>query len=280
MVYDHGVRPLWVIQRNLGNTDDCQRVIEACHEDGCDVQAVDVVPFSDDLPEVPGDRPTVFYGATGFINRVHLRGSWRPGAFYDAEAFRYSRYIREYGELVLNADAELTTIGDYNPTDFPYANENLDDFIRPDRDLKEFAGAVIRRGDFAQWRSRIIGLSLHEDLEVDESCPIIVAEPVGIPDEWRTFIVDGQVVAGSHYRTYQRLDVVPGVPDDVREFAENAARIWAPAPVFTMDIARSGEGLYILELGCFNSSGFYASDIKALIFAINSHIRDEPKYHS
>ena len=35
-----------------------------------------------------------------------------------------------------------------------------------------------------------------------------------------------------------------------------------------MDVGRSGDGLYIIELNGFNSAGFYAADLGELVRAI------------
>lgn len=255
----------WVVQQNLGKSSDTDRVMAAARENGCRVIGIDVIPFSTDLPDVPSDMPTVFYGATQFINNVFLSGMWSPGAFYDPETFRFSRYLLEYGESMLNSSVELTTIDLFGSIERD--PEKLI-FIRPDRDLKEFAGDVIRTGDFQQWAKRVS----HGGYTVTGDCPIVIAEPVGISCEWRTFVVNGRVVAGSQYRCNRILDVKESLPYRVRMFVEEHAQRWSPASVFSFDVAQSGDELYVLELGCFNSSGFYGSDIELLIKEISRHI--------
>lgn len=257
----------WVVQQNLGKRDDTDRMMAAIRALGMSAVGVDVVPFSDDLPDIPNDQPTVFYGATGFINSVYLRGSWRPGTFYDGDAFKFSRYLEEYGDRMLNSGARLTTLGGFK--DIGLSPDELV-FIRPDRDLKEFAGDVIRVGDFTTW---VDDLS-YGNYTLRPECPIVVADPVGIRYEWRTFIVNGQVVTGSQYRRDGTLCVEASLPTRVRKFAEACAGVWSPAPVFVMDIGQSGAELYIIELGCVNSAGFYASDIELLIKEISHHIKD------
>ena len=257
----------WVIQRNLGRTDDHGRIVEAVSSVGSDPIEVDVIPFSDDLPDVPGHRPTVFYGATGFVNSVITRGSWTPGAFYDAEAFRYSRYLQEYGERMINHGAVITTMQGFQPS----GPDPI--FVRPDRDLKEFAGCVIEPARFVEWRHNLLG----RGYSIADDCPIVVAEPVGISTEWRLFVVEGRVVSGSRYRSRFILDPSPEVPERVVAFAEESARTWSPQPVFVMDVGLSAGNLYIIELGCFNSAGFYASDVGAVISAVDRHIRSNFK---
>lgn len=256
----------WIIQKNLGNTIDSERMISAAQAIGAEALGVDVIPFSDDLPDIPNDRPTVFYGATGFINSIHLKGSWNPGVFYDADKFRYTRYLLEYGERMLNSSVELTTLELFSRVD---RDPDAQVFIRPDRDLKEFAGEVITCSEFSSWAQKVS----HGGFTVKPDCPIVIAPPVGISREWRTFIVNGRVVTGSQYRRDRVLDVSPGLPDRVAAFADECARSWSPAPVYALDVAQSGGQLYVLELGCFNSAGMYACDIELLIKEISHHIK-------
>jgi hypothetical protein len=137
-------------------------------------------------------------------------------------------------------------------------------FIRPDRDLKEFAGSVIKVSDFENWSHKIS----HGDFAIKKDCPIVVAEPVGIRSEWRLFVVNGRVVAGSQYKKDDKLCLDNLVPEQVISFANDCISIWNPMPVFVIDIGQSASNLYIIELGCFNSAGFYAADIKTIMKAV------------
>jgi hypothetical protein len=100
----------------------------------------------------------------------------------------------------------------------------------------------------------------------------MLAEPVGLRDEWRLFVVDGEVVAGSHYRSYQRLDVSPHVPDEVKRFAEQLIASRSPAPVVVMDIGRSGNELFVVEFNGACSSGFYAADVPVWAAAVGRFV--------
>jgi hypothetical protein len=87
--------------------------------------------------------------------------------------------------------------------------------------------------------------------------------------EWRVFVVDGKVVSGSHYRSYLRLDQKPDLPTKVIEFVEDACKVWVPAKVFVMDVGESYKNLFIIECNCFNSSGFYKSDIEKIVISVS-----------
>ena len=72
-------------------------------------------------------------------------------------------------------------------------------------------------------------------------------------------MVGGRAVTGSQYRRYHRLEVQVGLPDSVVRFAEETAEVYSPAEVFVIDVAQSGDSLFVVEYNCFNSSGFYGS---------------------
>jgi hypothetical protein len=245
----------WILQSNLSRTG-VDQIEAACAALGVPSLRVMARPFDPHPPDVQVDGPAIFYGATNFVTTIHRSGRWHPGVFFDEENFRISAYLQHWD--MLNNDAEQTTLGEFG-------RRGLDPeqlfFVRPDRDLKEFAGEVVRFGDFAAWQARISA----GDYLLGPDCPIVVAPPVGIADEWRLFMVDGRAVTGSHYRSYHRLDVQPEVPTEVRAFAEAMARRWSPASVFALDVGRSGPGLYVIEANCVNSSGLYAADVRTFV---------------
>jgi len=139
-------------------------------------------------------------------------------------------------------------------------------FIRPVKDLKEFTGDVMEFQDVVRWEQKIRYLpGCDNNPTLTPATEIAVSEPVGIAHEWRLFIVDGKVSSGSHYRSYMKLEVKAGVPENVRQFAEEMCKTWTPEKVFVMDVGESAGNLYVIECNCFNSSGFYQSDIDRII---------------
>jgi hypothetical protein len=264
------MRPRWIVQTNLGSAADVEQLRQACAAQGLPFVGVAAIPFSDELPAVEGEGPAVLYGSTRFVQRMAAGGRFWPGTFFDEATFQFAAWQRAWGAHLLNAAAEHTTLGALAERALP-PDALL--FVRPERDLKEFAGEVLRFGELAAWVERLTAT----DLTLDRSCPVVVAEPVGIAEEWRLVLVAGRVVAGSRYRVHHRLAVAPAVPDEVVRFAEARAAEWAPAPAFVLDVGRSGPGLYVIECNCFNSAGFYACDVGALVGAISAWVdRAEP----
>jgi hypothetical protein len=255
----------WIVQQNLGRTGDVPAIAEACARLGLGHLGVDAVPFSDDPPAAPAGGPTVFYGSTRFVRNALRAGRWWPAAFFDEARFRYSAWREPYREWLLNADAEVMPFERFAAAGHP--PDRLF-FIRPDGDDKEFAGEVLAFGEARAWYAQASA----GGAAFDPACPIVVAEPAGIAEEWRLFVVDGAVSSGSQYRFRHRLSVAPGLPPEVAAFGAAVARRWSPAPAFALDLCRSGEGLYVLEVNCFNSAGFYASDVQKVVGDVSAFV--------
>lgn len=246
----------WAIQSNLVNGADLEKVLQACRQQGRPATTFTTVPFSNQPPDLDNSNPTVFYGSTGCMSNIWESQRWHPGVFFDPERFSFPAWNAAYGSDCLNSAAQQTTLGELATLSYP--EEQLL-FLRPIHDDKAFAGEVMAFGEIQNW---VKGL---DQTVLSPDCPILVAEPVGIGHEWRLFLVNGRYSTGSHYRTRQRLDVYSGVPPEVVAFAESLATRWQPAPVFVLDVAQSGDRLYLVEINCFNSAGFYASDVDRLV---------------
>ncbi len=98
----------------------------------------------------------------------------------------------------------------------------------------------------------------------------MICFPKNIEDEWRVFMVNGKAITGSHYRRDNRLDVYPGVPEEVVEFTEFLDKeVYSQALVYTLDICKCKGLLKVVEVNGFNSSGFYSSDVDRLVTSIS-----------
>jgi hypothetical protein len=262
---------LWIVQTNLGGQSDIATWLGALDAEAIPYRRFDVVPFSAALPAVEYDGPVVCYGSTNFVMNCRAAGRWIPGVWHDQEKFTWSAWAKHLGDLLLNSPdtCERTTIGALR------GSSRADDelvFVRPDRDLKEFSGEVAEVGRFRAW-CRDVAEGAFEQLRPDT--PIVLCTPFRIRTEWRLFLVDRAVVTASQYRRDGRLSVQAGAPGDVLAFGEAVATRWSPASVFTLDVCRSGESLFVLEAQGFNSAGHYAADLKALVRAVSAQAARE-----
>lgn len=256
----------WAIQTNLGSSRDAEALVGVCRALGFDAVEVVRPPFEDRPPDVPADQPTVFYGSASLIEAVVGAGRWQPGAWVLGDD--YESWIADYGGLMLNASARVLSLAEL-AADAALANADDLVFARPCRDSKLFAGQVTPAAELVAWARRALAV---EDTACTPETRVMLAEPVGLRDEWRLFVVDGEVVTGSHYRSYERLAVTAGVPDEVKQFAEQVLARRSPAPVCVIDVGRSGDELFVVEFNGACSSGFYAADLRAWVAAVGHFV--------
>lgn len=232
---------------------------------GLHCELIQAVPFSDELPAVSADGLTVFYGATTLIQNVSRARAFTPGLFFDEVRFDFESLREHYKDHLLNADSEVTTVAALStrglrPDDYF--------FIRPAADGKEFTGTVMSGTELGDWLARVGG----SDGALTVNSRIQLSTPRTIAREWRVFVVDGTPVAWSRYRTNFRLDPSPVVPSEVIEFAASMAKLYSPSEVFTLDVCEHEQSLRVIETNCFNSSGFYACDLRALVRAVSGFV--------
>ena len=259
-------RVRWAIQTNLGSSRDAEALAAACRAQGCEVVPIVRAPFEERAPDVPTDQGIVFYGSSSLIDAVVDAGRWRPGAW--VLRGDYEEWIVDYGEHMLNTGARVLSLAEL-AGDAVLADDERLVFSRPCRDSKLFAGQVTPGRELVAWARRALGVG---GVSCTPETRVMLAEPVGLRDEWRLFVVDGEVVTGSHYRSYQRLDVSPEVPGEVKRFAEQIIARRSPAEVVVIDIGRSGDELFIVEFNGACSSGFYAADLSAWVAAVGRFV--------
>jgi hypothetical protein len=246
---------LWVIQRHL-HSPAPSALFRACEAVHAEVLYED---FDDaQLPQLSTDRPTIFFGSCRFAQLIAAANAWRPGVWFDPESFCCSRYLSEFGSLMLNHDGEVTTLAT-----LPHSPlwQQAKVFLRSDGDLKELDGSVWDRSQLHAFVERLVTRGEQQMLAL----PILVAPRKLIDYEWRLFILDGLVLSASQYRYFGDVCCQPGAPDRVVDFAERVAAIWSPARLYVMDVAQCDTGLFVLELNGFNSCGFYSCDVPHIV---------------
>jgi hypothetical protein len=252
----------WIVQTNVEPESTSPSALRrACEAEGRDFREVSVPPGSPTLPDLPPiDGPVVFHGRTTLILRASEHPRWRRGVFFDPARFQHRAYVLAYGDRVLNAEARIMSWEDLLREPFEPGKSV---FLKPNDDLKRFSGTVATPSG-----CRDLYHSLRSARHpVDPTAEVVVAEPREIDAEWRLFIVDGEIVAGSMYRPGGD----PHLPRELTQFAEEAISRWAPAPVFVLDVARVDRTWKIVECNCFNGSRFYAADVGRIVQAVSEY---------
>ncbi|MFO0650679.1 MAG: ATP-grasp domain-containing protein [Polyangiales bacterium] len=256
----------WAVQTNLGSADDVEKLLGYLDRLGVPVTPLKVIPFDDTPPDVPAEGRVIFYGSTTLMRNVAREGRWTPGVFFDEARFSFEALRAGYGDALLNGASEVVSVGDFA---LRAIDPETEFFVRPANDLKEFTGMVRTFGEIASWREGLA--SSNGPLGLDTR--IQVAPPQALGREWRTVVVDGDVITASQYRSSGRLKVTGDVPDEVTDFARAMAKRYQPAPVFVLDIGEVEEGLRVIETNCFNSAGFYWCDLYEIAKRVTAYVR-------
>lgn len=187
------------------------------------------------------------------------------GFFYNYKTFDQALYSKLEIPL-LNNDAEYYGIKENFELFF-----DEDKFVKPSRDLKAFDAGILPKG-------KSIG-------EYVESIPrqrffleekLVVSSIKEMVDEYRCFVVGGEVVGISGYRENGIAKEHEVFSEQVKETASEYAKLYQPAEIFTMDLVRlKNDDIKIVEYNCFNCSGVYLCDMVNTFSKIKEHILKE-----
>lgn len=250
----------WMLQDNLINPDTRDHVRALLEARKVPYTLVRLVPFFHLLDNEVEDPvgPVFAYGSTGLGVVARTRG-WQPGYFDDN--LDYELMLAKYGELALNAGSLCGQLDQLEPTFDRF-------FVRPVLDTKSFAGTVMTRQDFEDFRDGVAKVSQEKDVTLRPEDRIVLAPLTDIRAEYRLFVIGGQVVTGSRYKLGDRVHSSAVVPGEVAAFAQACADHWSPNAAYTLDIADTPVGLKVIETNSANSAGFYACDVGAIIDAV------------
>lgn len=253
----------WVVQSNL-NSEGSDLIEKACREIGAIYTPVEIIPFSDTLPDYDRSIPAIFYGSTTMGRLVF----GERGYFFDAANFHMQLLSMNYRKLMLNYPYGEYTIEEL-VEEIPFWDYN-EFFIRPLDDSKSFVGQVINGHEIKDWFAK---LQQSDSTEITTETEVLVTSPKRIETEWRLWIVRGKVIAASQYRRNDILIKKEGCPAGIKDFAEFVCRLWTPHDVFCMDVCVLPENRnpFIVECGCFNSCGFYAADVNVIVKEITNY---------
>ncbi len=261
---------MWVVQNNLYNESEYERMLEALERFGIEHIEIKVVPFVHDLvPEVvidPGKNVLVM-GTTTLVKIAKKRG-WI--AFFN-DNFDHDVWVKNYGRDMLNFDAKRIRFDEV----VTHGLENF--FIRPAKDNKIFTGKLYSIDEFKEWSEKILSSDFQSGFTtLRPDTEVVIASPKKILQEYRLFIVDGKIVTSSLYKigSTPRYDSV--VDEDVLSFGSYVISKWVPDEAFVLDVARVEDGLKIVEINCINNSGLYACDSYKLVQALDEIRKNFP----
>lgn len=258
----------WIVQNNLIKQKVLDEFRTAFSELNIEFEEVKMIPFSNELPPFHPSEQNVFYGSTTLMMNAAKHPVYKSGVFYDAGHFTTENYLQQWGSDMLNHDGVILSFKDFMENELAKKEQW---FLRPDADNKSFAGGLMSSNEIKEWYQKILKI---DNPDLNAETLVFASGPKTITREWRNFIVNGKVVSSARYVLHGNLaPSTEDVPEKMIEFTTQCASQYAPHTIFVMDVAETTEGFKIIECNCFNGTGFYGHDIKAIVKSITNHLK-------
>lgn len=160
----------------------------------------------------------------------------QPSATFLLEDYTFKDWYKIFGkENMLNPDVQFA-----RPGEIIWTDEEM--FVRPLMDTKSFNGGVYNKNM----------------LTVDVECVVALIQK--IQKEFRFFVIGGKIIGKSQYKMNGELFPSSMVDSDAIAFAEEMIKLF-DFPGYVIDIASTNGKCSVVELNCFNASGFYEIDL-------------------
>lgn len=252
----------WVLQHNVFREDKYDDMIKAIDKLGCSYSQHTVVPFVGELlpdPDFPPEQSVICMGSLS-MRHVATRKGWYPGVF-DVNRYDFEVQRERWGRHMLNYDARVSRFEDAR-------FESDSGFIRPTGDNKQFSGMVTDRIMLKAWQEQVCKLELDDGSTLRADTMVETNRVLPIYREVRYWIVKGEIVTSSVYKTGRRVQYFPNIDDEMDQYVRDRVGEWQPTGAFVIDIAETPDGLKIIEINTLNSCGLYACDPQKLVFAL------------
>lgn len=267
----------WLLQTNLYSEDGWDALVSALERLEKPYSVHKVIPFSDGQldpdPGLPDGARAIVMGSYTMARYAAARG-WKPGAYLENLDFEIQR--EHWGERMLNYDAIITRFDEVSEIIVDGRCEPF--FLRPVHDSKAFTGFVCDWPYYQEWLAGLLRMPETADPVNDLlgvnvltlATPVMICRKKEIWTETRTWVVGGEVVTASGYKTgtLKRYTAPDQVDQHVIDFAQARADEWCPNRAFVLDVAETEDGLRIVEVNNLNSAGFYKGDVQVLLNAI------------
>ena len=227
------------------------------------VEGVSIVYEDETYKKFPKGSCTVFLGSISAARKLQRNSKlhgWVPNLWCNWNNYKCSTYYAYWGEHLFNQDYTFIPVAEFARKLDSFFDLTDRIFVRPDSGAKPFTGAIFEKRDFEgkSWDYLMSELNPYDLLVVSSIKPI--------EREWRVVCSGKEVITGSRYKTHGQVDYRGELPEDVLQFAENVIKTdWQPDPIYVLDICRSRNKLYLLEIGSFNVAGLYHCDFSKIV---------------
>lgn len=255
----------YIVQENLFKEEGFHRLMEIFDRHAIEHEVVKFIPFVHEM-DFKTTRKDVF--VFGSVNMAHTckKYNFVPGSMYN-DNHDFKVYGTHYGDEMLNADGHVMKFGDPLPFD------NYVFFARPTKDTKAFTGQLFTQDS---WKEYVDECIKNDALvKLNEETEVLVASLKYTQQEVRCWIVNGKVVTASRYKLGDRV-ITENYDHETGfiEYAEKIATIYSPAEAFVLDVCLTDGQYKVVEINCFNCSGFYDGDMFKIIEALENHFNN------
>jgi len=279
----------WLIESDSFWWGQPNRFTPALEKLKVDSKIIKFKPEGDYQDHFEKDSIVILKGSLEFVKQIEKIGRYKL-AFWDGiDKFKCSVYYSYYGEYMANGY-------DYCFLPLEELRRKIQEvisrygnnfFIRPDSGGKEFTGHVVGNMMANEFDPTFTAIERKEhnltvlnnklkkysygNLSPEELVMITFIKK--IDEEYRFFIVDREVIAGSTYMENGSHEEKTEYPKEAFELAERIAKIeWRPAVAFAVDVCKINGTYKVLEINSFNCSDIYACDPEAIIQKASEYV--------
>lgn len=255
----------WVLQNNVFKEDGYLKLLMCLDHFNIPNETVNM--FQGDIsPDINPEGLVMCCGGLG-IHKVSKRKGWYPGSFLN-ENFDFKVWSKNWGKELFNYNSDICSFKEVSDCFREFDSNEL--FIRPVHDSKSINGKVYSLFEYNELLDRLYrgGSGIYTSLTLDTE--MVVALPDQIFQEFRFFILDGQILTASQYKQNNKAYQSVLIDKDVSEYCQKMVDKWQPARAFVIDIWRGYDGLKIGEVNNFNSSGLYYCDVQKIVMGIEN----------
>jgi hypothetical protein len=256
----------WVLEANVFAHSCFDEMVDHLRQIQIPYHVVRIVPFSHELVgNLPAiDNPCVAYGSIG-VAKLAGRQRWLPG-IWASDDLASTVYARRLGDKYLNNGLVACRLSEVERRSIDLGWSQF--FLRPDDDGKAFPGGIVTRSEIVGWIAQMRSAAVLEGNDAD----VVIAPAQVTGREWRTVVVDGEIVAYSLYKNHERRWEERSIDPAALKAVEMAVEVFRPSDVFIVDVCETPDGMKIIEYNNFNAAGLYACDVGKVIDAVNRFI--------
>lgn len=281
------MKPFWLLEKDTFDEEAMGEIRKALNQKGIEHATLD---YLDDGIYKYISKPSLLlvpYGSIQFMKSFindfdnilpHEYGGYAQAMCWcDFDTLNWTNYSSHWSDFLVNDKFAIVPYGVLKKNVSHYFDKyGKDDhhgdmamFIRPCSNDKIFTGQILYLSE-ASHTLEYMGYSC--PAEIPDDTLTVIAKPQRIIGEWRSLIVNGEVITTSSYSTANNIhkDKNADGHSEVTHFLNKVAQhTWQPEEAYIADVARVDNQYKLLEIGSPNCAGWYAMDVNKVVSSMN-----------